>query len=275
MTVESVLPLSDFSSFCDQMKSVAQANQSGVEVTLKFDNQKGDRSSKIAPPDASQLKEINRLTGQEWEADDWLCAECHMSDCLVDKTDQAWHPDVLRQMQATCDGNPLVTDHRWSADNSKGFLIHPKLYIDEKPRKQTLNLIGKGDYNKKIVKRDGGMICLSATICVRSDSEAAQMIRDRNWQNLSTGGKIKSVQYICPNCTEQKGREVGFYEKDKNDDYVCPHVMRSPWIEYAMANGYIDADLPVADYTLVNGEYYSVELSFVLSGALPAASIQR
>ncbi|NEP53323.1 MAG: hypothetical protein F6K65_32795 [Moorea sp. SIO3C2] len=244
-----------------------------IEVNLAI----GEESSAgaIAPPDSKQIKIIRELTGKDSDPEDWLCVPCHASDSLVDRSDESWHPNILNQMLRNHQGCQMTTDHRWSANASVGFLIQPELMLDPNPSKEILSLIGKQKFNQKICDRDGGMRWLRIVAVLPSDSEAAEKVQSRKYQYLSTGGKLRNPRRICPNCTEIHGREVLYKEKDKDGRYVCPHVAPSPYLDWAKSRGWVDKDIKVSDYTILDGTYHNVELSFVMAGNLPAASILR
>ncbi|MEO1522822.1 MAG: hypothetical protein AAFU78_18870, partial [Cyanobacteria bacterium J06633_2] len=70
------------------------------------------------------------------------------------------------------------------------------------------------------------------------------------------------------------GREVDFYEKDKEGNYICPHMPPTPWNRW-LASYFGDDDINWSDYYILDGASDEVELSFCVEGALPAASVLR
>ena len=75
------------------------------------------------------------------------------------------------------------------------------------------------------------------------------------------------MDIICPHCSEEYGREVSFFEVDEYGAYVCPHEIPGGF-EYK-------EDSLVADYAIWDGNFEGVELSLVVCGNLPGASVMR
>ena len=232
-------------------------------------------TGQITSPTASQVKVINQLIGWESSADEWLVVPYMASNNLVDFDYRRWHRDAIVGMGLTFKGRPLIFDHAWGdSEKAAAFIFESKLVTEESTTKDILNGGGFAKFNREIIK-DEGYIWLYLAAAVPKDSDTAEAILSRRYNDCSTGSMLRQPTLYCPNCSKQKGRMVSFYEKDKNDDYVCPHLIPSNFMFYLVSMYGID-DAEFADYAILSGEYHeAVELSNCNRGALPAASVLR
>ena len=235
---------------------------------------RGVAKGRMGEPSDKEFREIQRLTGIESSPEDWFIVEAYASDNLVDRGRMRWHPNVLSQMSKQFAGRPAICDHKWSADSSKGFLIFPELCQEQSLDSATANLAGYGKFNRKIAK-DEGYQWLKVTIVLPVTSNAANAVKSRTYNDLSTGTLLNNVRHICPNCSEAMGREVDFYERDEDGGWVCPHLIPTSFILWMDSMGFLDEDVQIADYCTLDGVNDCIELSFVTAGQLPAASVIR
>lgn len=228
----------------------------------------------IEEPTTAQLSTINELIGRESSAEEWLIVPYMASNNFVDVDYRRWHKNALVGMGLTYKGRPLILDHAWgNSDKTVSFIFDAKLVTDEQTSNSILNAGGFAKFNKQILKNEG-YVWLYLAAAVAKTSDAADAIMNRQYQDCSTGSDLQGAYMICPNCSEVKGREVTFTERDKNDEYICPHDIPSRFM-HRIAQVYgIDANF--ADYATLNGVHHeAVELSNCIRGALPAAGILR
>lgn len=225
----------------------------------------------MGEPTADQLAKINALTGEEWSASDWFVCAWYASDNLVDHSRSRWHLNVLQQMTATQTGKVLIKNHDWrNVDTSVGFAFDAALIVDDNPDPKVINTMF-ADHNQKIVD-SMGLVRMIVWTALSSDNPAVEGLKRRRLNDCSTGGTMNNIKEYCPNCTEEKGREVSFWEVDKEGDYICPHIPPYPFLLMWYGD---DPDMNWADYIVIDGQYESVELSIVQSGCLPAAEVVR
>lgn len=229
---------------------------------------------RMGHPTEDEHKEIIRLTGLDSEPEDWFVFDVYMSDNLVDRDYQRWHPNVLVQMGTQYHGRQLSIDHEFSSKMVQGFTMNPVLRVDPSPSVELLNAGGFLEWNQKVCSRENHQ-SLRVLGVVKAGSEAHQKIIERRYNKVSTGTMLSGIRRICPNCSEEKGREVDFMERDKHDDYVCPHLIPNQFARWMADMGLLEDNEKLADYVTLDGVNTSLELSFVLEGALPAARIMR
>ncbi|EKU98028.1 hypothetical protein Lepto7375DRAFT_7287 [Leptolyngbya sp. PCC 7375] len=255
-----------------QEEFVEQKSSGGfLRVT---DNGEGDElDTHIGTPTESQFKAIQQLTNSETSAEDWMVVPFTASNNLVDLGYRRWHQNVLRQMAQGFVGRPHILDHDWyDSESAVSFIFDVKLINDSGTDSKTVEMGGFGDYNKEIIENEGyTWVYMCAAIAKTHD--AAEAIRTRRYNDCSTGSILNQPRMICPNCTRDKGREVDFYETDKNGDYVCPHLIPSRFMFWLFGD---DPDVEFADYAILDAVHHeAVELSSCTRGALPAASVCR
>lgn len=229
----------------------------------------------MGTPTAEQLAKINALTGRDTKGAEWYVVPFRASDNLVSRSIRKWHPNILNQMQDQLVGRPLLVDHNWDeVQDSVGLIFDCKTATSTNCPESIWNQPGKADLNRSIIAKEGYK-CLYAMVCVSSDmTNVIQGIESRRLNDCSTGGFLSSMRLICPNCTDEKGRETTFTETDKNGDYVCPHMIPNQYSEmYADSDD--DMELPYADYLELDGTFDGIELSLCNAGNLPAASVCR
>ena len=227
----------------------------------------------IGPPTPAQLERICMLTGfKDWKAEDWFIVPYLASDNLVDRSNCRWHLNVLAQMLEGHHGRVLIANHD-SSDIAQriGFLFDSAAVIEADPEIETITSPNRTEKNQQIVE-DLGLVSLVLWGAIHvNQGEIIQSVLDRSCDNVSTGGLMTRVRQICPNCTAELGYEVGFYDLDEDDDYICPHLPPSYWYTY-----FLGEDHPLmADYIVMDGTYDALELSQVQAGCLPRAKVIR
>ncbi|BAS55381.1 hypothetical protein NIES2135_53340 [Leptolyngbya boryana NIES-2135] len=225
----------------------------------------------MGEPTPQQLEKINQYTGETWEASEWFVCAWHASDNLVDRSRERWHLNILQQMTRGQAGRVLMTDHNQrEVKSAVGFAFETALILEDNPDPEIVNSL-YADYNAEIVD-EMGLVRLIVWTAISSDSPVIEGLRKRSLDNCSTGGIIRNWREICPNCSREKGYEVGFWDTDKEDRYVCPHLPPYPFLLMWLGD---DEDANFADYIINDGQYDAIELSIVNAGCLPAARVMR
>lgn len=225
----------------------------------------------IGTPSDTQFKKIQALTGVESSPEEWMVVPLHASNNLVDLGYRRWHKNVLEQMANTFVGRPHILDHEWyDSEYAVSFIFDCQLVTSE-PTDELLQMGGFEEYNKKIVEKEG-LHWVFMNVAVSKNHDAAEAIASRRYNDCSTGSILTNPKYICPNCSEDLGRDVSFHEKDDNGRYICPHMIPSRFAFWL----YDGDDVKFADYAILNADHHeAVEISSCIRGALPGASVIR
>jgi len=195
------------------------------------------------------------------------------SDNLVNRSYRKWSLICLEQMVEKSIDIPLIINHDWDdVDAIKGFVYKTEMVKFDIVPEGYKQVLGYEEINKKIVQKEGLNIVLFYCAIPKFLEEDIQKL-ESIYNSCSTGGILLKVKLVCPNCSETRGVETTFTEKDKNGDYVCPHNIPSFWSAYYCDEETSEYDF--ADYAEIKGDYDSVELSIVVSGNLPNARIKR
>lgn len=231
---------------------------------------------KMGMPDASNLAKINSFLDYESKPEEWQVIPFKASDNLVSRSIRKWNDNVLNQMVTELKGRPLLIDHNWEeVEDSVGFIYDTFITQSSSCDELIWNQPGKAEKNKQIIAREGykAVYCLAA---ISADMQTViQGIKVRRLNDCSTGGYLSQMKMICPNCTSEKGRTVTFTEVDKNDEYVCPHLIPSQYSEMYDTSHEAEYQSYMADYLELDGLFDGIELSIVQAGNLPAASVCR
>jgi hypothetical protein len=205
-------------------------------------------------------------------AEDWFVFSAIASDNLVSRSYRKWHLNTLTQMAEMLKGKPFELNHEWDDVCSVvGFIFESALLKLETPVMAAISQPMKTEFNQAIAESEGHHMLICSIAVPRSEEETVNAIESRKHQAVSTGGFLQQIKMICPNCSATHGRDVTFTERDKEDRYVCPHLIPS---EYSYGMGEDDDDL-YADYLILDGLFDGVELSSVVAGNLPYAQIVR
>lgn len=232
---------------------------------------------KLGIPDEGELAKINSYLDEPTKAEEWYIVPFKASDNLVSRSIRKWNDNVLNQMVVELKGRPLLIDHNWEeVEDSVGFIYDCYKVESSSCDEGIWNQPGKAEKNKAIIQREGykAVYCLAA---ISADmQQVITGIKMRRLNDCSTGGYLSQMKLICPNCSSEKQRTVTFTEKDKNDEYVCPHLIPSNYTEMYEDTSDMGLDgYLMADYLELDGVFDGIELSIVQAGNLPAASVCR
>lgn len=253
-------------------KVVRQQLQESMQLVTP--QQAANLNFKMGKPSPEQLAKINSYLDYESTADEWFVCCFRASDNFVNRSHRKWHMNVLRQMEKDFLGEVLMLDHDWySSESAIGFLFDSRMLTTSDADEDIINSPGREQYNRQILQEEG--YC-SVYLMGAIHSEMISIIegiKTRRLNDVSTGGLLSGIRFICPNCSREYGRDVSFNERD-GKSYVCPHLMPSQWSKLFFEDE-DDEDYQLADYVVLDGTHDSVELSIVQSGNLPAAMVMR
>lgn len=253
----------------DIMTSVI--NEQLVPKYMDLANMKGYKKQKMlymGTPLPEDLDKIKMLTGEDsWEPDEWFIVPFRASDNLVSHSYKVWHDRVLEQMPKQLIGKNLILNHEWDDVSSSVGIIFDGFMTYDEPEPELTNGSDKSRSNTKIVQANGYKCVYLLAAIHASKPQEIMDIKTGRISKCSTGGILNDVDIICPHCSEEYGREVSFFEVDEYGAYVCPHEIPGGF-EYK-------EDSLVADYAIWDGSFEGVELSLVVCGNLPGASVMR
>lgn len=213
-------------------------------------------------PTPEQLALINKYRPKGTppiEADEVISIPFIASDNLVSRSLGAWDIDSLYSMAKLFPGRPLTLDHRWEqVEKTVGFVYDAAVIKTPDAPPATLNKVDNFSLNRQIVARNGFAQLVLYT-CVEATSPVVSGLRFRRLGDVSTGGFTNATP-ICPLC------ETSF------DSSNCPHYIPDFWTMLMADYGEIDEEL-VAPFFIRTGFIDAVELSLVLCGNLPGASV--
>lgn len=280
LNITSANPVQDAAKvYQDILEQLTSLNESLNLNLVSNSSAIGLNLNKGTPTD-EQLQKINQLIGRESSAGEWYVIPFMASNNLVSFSIRKWHLNVLRQMESQLLGKPLMLDHEWySVKYTVGFLFDSKLVITSSaPEEAIAGSPGQEEKNKAITNKEG-YAQLYLMGCVGRDmADIITGVEMRRLDDCSTGGWLSKLRLICPNCSENMGREVTFNERT-NKGYTCPHSIPSMYSEmFASSDGDGDDEFEepeFADYLELDGLFSGVELSIVAEGNLPAAKICR
>lgn len=246
-----------------------QLNPAYMELT----SMKGYKKRKIlymGTPLPEDLESIKRVTGDDsWEPDEWFVVPFRASDNLVSRSYKVWHDNVLEQMPKQLIGKNLILNHDWEDVSSSIGIIFDGFMSYDEPEQEIVSGNDREQSNSKIIQ-EKGYKCIYLLAAVHASKPQEIMdIKTGRINKCSTGSILSNVNVICPHCTEEYGREIGFFDTDENGNYICPHSL--PGGQYYKP----EEEELVADYAIWDGSFEGVELSLVVCGNLPGASIIR
>lgn len=219
-------------------------------------------SLEMGHPTSEQLNKINRFRPKGTppiEATEVISIPFVASDNLVSRSLGAWDIDSLHSMAKLFPGRALTINHDWdNVQHTVGFIYDGTVLrtVDAPP--ELLNKAGNFDLNRQIIGANG-LAQLILYTCVEATSPVVSGLRFRRLGDVSTGG-FTSGELICPLCQTSFG------------DKHCPHYIPNLYTMLAAEWGEIDPAL-VAPYFIRTSFMDAVELSLVLCGNLPGASV--
>lgn len=222
-----------------------------------------ETSVKIQSEDIEELEKLE-------ESEDELIIKVIASDNLVNRSFYTWDVGVLQQMVNDAHTMPVLINHNWNdVWCGVGHVVDAKLNtLDEIP-KNYRQMQKMEKYNQQIVEREGFNQVEMILSIGKNEEEIIEKVKYKNIKNVSTGGWLIKSDLICPICSESHGRKVSFWEQDKNDEYICPHLIPSNWGNIFTTN----EESLYAPYAIMDGVYDSCEISLVNIPNLPGTGI--
>ncbi len=224
-------------------------------------------------PDGEELKQINQYRPRGIEpyiSEELFVFPIYASDNLLFHSLGTWSPEILETMTATySESKDLILDHD-SSDGRKimGFTWDAQLwhfpYLSPTSIDKLLITSVNARIDRKILAKDGlQQIMLWGAI--EASHPISSEIRYRRKADVSTGGLVKNYDYICPICSTPENK-VSFQNE------VCPHYPPTEWSSTLVEWGELDAST-IAPYYIRDGFHFSTEISLVLEGNCPRASL--
>lgn len=224
---------------------------------------------KMGTPTPEQMALINTYLPEPGNPEDWFTFEAIASDNLISYSRRRWHPNVLNQMADRVRGylgKPWVPDHEWEAQHAFAFTYAAALETAPDAPAGIADIAGYGDYNRAIIAGEGyRYLHLWGAVPRRMEEHVSAFLQGL-YHDVSTGGLLYRPRWICPDCSQEMGREVTFTETDEYGEMVCPH-----WVAWDLG----DTGPKYASYAIVDGLYNSTEVSVCVEGNLPGAGVMR
>ena len=218
-----------------------------------------DKETTTRHPTDAQLVKINRFvpSGMPPIQSHEVCIVSFIAaDNLVNRGLGKWGLDELGLLTRLMLGLPLTLDHDWDEVSKVQSFIFDSRLIKRNPDESVLNKAGNFDANRQIVGNEG-FHQLEVDCAIEIATPAVNALRFGRLSNVSVGGFV--IEDIhCPVC------------KSSYADEKCPHYAPDS------ANGLTNKRNPlVTQYYVRKGLKDAVELSIVLAGNLPGASVIR
>ena len=229
---------------------------------------KGKRVLYMGNPVPIDLDKIKTVTkNMDWDPEEWFVFPLRISDNFLSRSNRVWHDEILNQFAKDMVGKPLLYNHDWDSPDESVGIVFDSFASADSPSDEIISSGNRKKSNYNILNKKGYK-CVYALAAIHASKQNDIMsVKTMRIDKCSTGGILSEVDVICPHCSEEYGREVSFFEIDENSNYICPHEMPGGY-EY-------EEDSLVADYAIWTGNMESVELSLVVCGNLPGASVMR
>jgi hypothetical protein len=226
--------------------------------------------SQISPmgnPTDEQLRLINqfRPMGREaYTADELVSVPLMASNNLLTWGSSRWSVEALEAMANTYPGKPMILDHSdYTVKETVGFVYDAQMIESNAVPLDVMNGAGEGQNNQAVLQAEGyHQILVYAAIA--ANHPIVDALRFGRVSNVSTGC-ITDGTYTCPLDGTQFGTKSGMRCAEG-------HYLPNPWLTY-----YLDPEERemIAPYYIKDGVISSYELSFVVAGNLPAASVPK
>lgn len=251
----------------DMMVAIINEQLNPKDLTAKY-GYKRRKLLYMGVPLPEDLESIKKVTGDDsWQPDEWFVVPFRASDNLVSRSYKVWHDNVLQQMPSKLIGKNLIINHDWDDVRSSVGIIFDGFMSYDEPDQENYESDTVSQSNYKIIQEKGYKCVYLLAAIHASKPQEIMDIKTGRVSKCSTGSILSDVSIICPHCSEEYGREVSFFEIDENSNYICPH---------SIPGGYqVEEDELVADYAIWDGIFDGIELSLVVCGNLPGASVVR
>jgi hypothetical protein len=250
-----------FNPTADEQKLIDKVEQDlAVELTRVFQSQ-------IAPmgkPSPERLAMMNRfrpLGRAEYTADEMVSVPLMCSNNLLTWGGSRWAIDAVNKMADTyADMSNLLNHDDGDVKESVGFVYDAEVISSNAVPRSVIEGAGEAEYNEIIVKTEG-YHQLVAYVAIAADHPILNALSYNRISRVSTGC-ITDGTYRCP---------FDNTEFDMNT-LTCEEGHYHPLARWYMR---LREDDVVAPYYIKDGVISSYELSFVVVGNLPAASIPK
>ena len=239
---------------------VIDQNDLAVELTQVFQAQ----IQPMGKPLPEQLRLMNQYRPMgmtPYTADDMVSVPLMASNNLLTWGLSRWAIAAIQKMADTYPGKPMLLDHSdYSVKESVGFVYDAQVIYSNAVPQDVLDGAGESEYNS-IVARSEGFYQLVAYAAIAANHPIIDALNYGRVGNVSTGC-ITDGTYRCP----------------LDNTVFNMRTMRCSEGHYhpiAAMYGMTDPDDEIAPYYIKDGVISSYELSFVVAGNLPAASIPK
>lgn len=214
---------------------------------------------------------LQNIESSENQSEDYEYFTFMASDNLINFSYRKWSTEILNQMAKNHANIPLILNHEWDAvETTLGYCTKSWIEKSENLPNSYSQVPGMEKFNKKIVEKEGlHNLYLKFAVPKHLELEIKHL-KTGIYNFVSTGGLLLKPEFVCPNCTELRGEKTTFTQKDKKGNYVCPHAMPHPWLFQYFDEDEL-ADMEIADYVIIDGDYSPSELSLVVAGNYPSA----
>ena len=239
---------------------VIDKNDLAVELTRVFQAQ----ITPMGKPNPEQLRLMNQLRPMgmaPYTADDMISVPIMASNNLLTWGQSRWAIAAVQKMADTYPGKPMLLNHNDSdVQDSVGFVYDAQVIYSNAVPKDVLDGAGETKYNEVVAKSEG-FYQLMAYAAIAANHPILDALQFGRISNVSTGC-ITDGTYRCP----LDGTEFDMARMRCAEGHY--HPLAAWWLD-------LDEGDTVAPYYIKDGVISSYELSFVVAGNLPAASVPK
>ncbi|MEM9116875.1 MAG: hypothetical protein AAGD09_03220 [Cyanobacteria bacterium P01_F01_bin.56] len=239
---------------------VIDQNDLPVELTRVFQSQ----ITPMGKPTPEQLRLMNQYRPMripEYTADELISVPLMASNNLLTWGQSRWAIAAVQKMADTYPGKPMLLNHNdYDVKESVGFVYDAQVIYSNAVPQDVLDGAGETEYNEAVVRAEG-FYQLVAYAAISVNHPILDALRYARVGNVSTGC-ITDGTYRCP----LDGTEFDMSRMRCAEGHYHPYARW--WFN-------LDEGDVVAPYYIKDGVISSYELSFVVAGNLPAASIPK
>ena len=250
--------------------AIAQAQTAFNQAMAEVEKNVVEKSPmNFGHPDTEQLEKINKLRplgAPEYKATELYTVAYVASNNFVwhYPNVSAWSPNALQNMADQYVNRPMTMDHDWwNTSLTKGLIYDAEVRKSDRVSESIISRANR-EVNLNIFQQHGYQE-LILYVMYEAKNSIVNDIRFRRMGDVSTGGIIDINSHKCPH--------DGSYFGEGEDSFTCakghkmPHPLLIDWF-------YDDDELEnLASYYTIDIVTDSIELSHVLVGNLPAASL--
>lgn len=212
-----------------------------------------------------KIKEYLPNKGMGRDRSEFMKAAFVASNNFLWRSKGAWSPTALQTMTMQYPGRPFIFDHAYSVKNVVGFVFDAEYSVSRSVPKRILEQVSS-ESNYNILNNDG-YIELIAHACYDKSCQFSQELMTGIYSDVSTGCNVDPDSYKCPLDNSYFGEGDRWYQ------CAGGHNMPGYYLESWYYNKKEKDNL--APYYIIDKVVSTIELSAVIMGNLPAASLLR